>query len=445
MASRLEAKSKFEEENAMVDVFVAQKQLSQIPVEIVWVRHRVTQMDELRESLASGNDRLAELTLLTSFAEEMPEEVGRIVRPEKEGLSPIAVKKLGESVIKADKVPVRGAWQRLETDRRLVEEKLRAAREKYGPKNTIVVELSEELNELDSKIALEHEAAVAQFDRDYQKLKSRELALEKQLPQYHEITRKYEQFRLDFEILAKGELAWDKAHQEVSKRIAALEFGADSERVALSYLGYTNLRDEVPVTPNKMKLLMISLVVGLGLGLGVPAILEMFVNSASRLQQIEAATGMTGLGVVPLCRKSELENVVRAPTLGAKIPNQLLENFRIIRSNICLHPNHSDRSQVVMVTSARPSEGKTTQSANIAWAFNSIDEKTLLIDSDLRRGRIHDITKLDNSAGLTDVLVGRAEPDSVIQRTELATWTSSRAGRLSPVRPKSCRRRFGRS
>lgn len=420
LSLQMEAKSKFERENAMVDVFVAQKQLSQIPVEIVWVRHRLTQMEELKSTLAAlDGDRLSHLSLLSSFGQDLPDAVGRVIRPERQGASPIAVKETTESVLKAPKIANRNAWEKLEKDRRLAEAELDEARTVYGPGHESVRGLSTKLAGLNQKIDLELELATGQFEREYEKLQSREKALQKQLPEYHQITEKYEQFRLDFELLSKGELAWDKAHEEISHRIAALEFGADKDRVELRLLDPTSLRDKVPVTPNKLKLALISLIVGIGLATGVPILLDMFNNTASRLQQIESITGLSALGVVPLCRRKDLEDVSRSPILGATVPNQLLESFRIIRSNICLHPNHADRSQVVMITSACPSEGKTTQAANIAWAFHSIGERTLLVDTDLRRGRVHELMQLDNTHGTSSLLTGMASEEEVIQKTEL--------------------------
>lgn len=420
LANRMQAKSEFEEENALVDVFVAQKQLSQVPVETVWIRHRLTQMDGLRKTLASKEtDRLGQLTLLSTFAEDIPDTVGRVVRPEREGASPIAVKEATENIFQPSRITLRSDWEKLERERRVVEGQLAELRQTYGPAHEKIRQGEESLSNLNAKIDLELEAALQQFDREYEALKAREDALAKQLPNYHDITRKYEQFRLDYELLTKGELAWGKAHEEISKRIAALEFGADKERVELQLLSPTNLRDEIPVSPNKVKLILISLIVGIGLAIAVPMVLQMLDTTASRIQQIETATGLTGIGVVPLCKRENLENVSRSPSLGAKVPNQLLENFRIIRSNICLHPGVNGESQVVMITSARPSEGKTTQAANIAWAFNSIGERTLLVDADLRRGRVHDVLGIENEKGMSNLLIEDASEADVIQKSVL--------------------------
>jgi len=94
-------------------------------------------------------------------------------------------------------------------------------------------------------------------------------------------------------------------------------------------------------------------------------------TTVSTLQQIEEAAGLKGIGVIPHTTKQMLEDVCRSPAVGAKTPNFLLENFRLVRSHILLTPGSSNKTQIVMVTSARPSEGKSSQAANLAWAFQS--------------------------------------------------------------------------
>jgi capsular exopolysaccharide synthesis family protein len=140
-------------------------------------------------------------------------------------------------------------------------------------------------------------------------------------------------------------------------------------------------------------------------------------SSASTLLQLENVTGLKGIGVVPHTSKEMLEDVCRSPAVGAKVPNFLLENFRLVRSHITLSPGRSGSTQVVMVTSARASEGKTSQAANLAWAFQSMGARTLLIDCDLRRGRVHHFTKVLNELGMTHLLQGHCSIEEAIQKT----------------------------
>ena len=66
-----------------------------------------------------------------------------------------------------------------------------------------------------------------------------------------------------------------------------------------------------------------------------------------------------------------------------------------------------EESKVILVTSSIPGEGKSFISSNLATAFAQTGESTLLIDSDLRLGRIHKVFGISNSKGLSNLLVGQ--------------------------------------
>jgi capsular exopolysaccharide synthesis family protein len=94
------------------------------------------------------------------------------------------------------------------------------------------------------------------------------------------------------------------------------------------------------------------------------------------------------------------------------------EAYRVVRSAIIFAiPREKLRS--ILLTSAVPREGKTTTCVNLAIGFAQIEERTLLIDADLRRGEIHKYLGLDREKGLTDVLLGEVTPEAAVKHTNL--------------------------
>jgi capsular exopolysaccharide synthesis family protein len=69
-----------------------------------------------------------------------------------------------------------------------------------------------------------------------------------------------------------------------------------------------------------------------------------------------------------------------------------------------------------MVTSANPSEGKSTTVANLAIAFAQSEKTVLLVDADLRRPSLHTFFNIPKSPGLTDYLLQNSVFDEVIQK-----------------------------
>jgi polysaccharide biosynthesis transport protein len=88
----------------------------------------------------------------------------------------------------------------------------------------------------------------------------------------------------------------------------------------------------------------------------------------------------------------------------------LAESFRATLASILYSGEEGDRPQVIVLTSANPSDGKTTVASNLALALAEIGRRVLLIDGDLRKPRLHEIFHLSNEWGLSDLLVGKKPP-----------------------------------
>jgi capsular exopolysaccharide synthesis family protein len=277
--------------------------------------------------------------------------------------------------------------------------------------------LSTRLAEIERGIMAEWQVKDQKFALDHVRSQERLQELESRLPEYHKITKDYEQFKRGYVLRERGQTIWDKAYESLTQKIASIEYDLDKDRIELTYGGFVSLRDTDPVSPNKLKLSLVALVLGLGGALGLSTVLKFLNNNAQSLNDLENKTGLKGMGIIPLTSRDTLEDIFRSPVVGSKVPNYFLENVRLIRANICLHPRRGGRSQVVMVTSSRPGEGKTTMAANLAWSFYSMGERVLLIDCDLRRGRLHTFTGISNENGLTALLTGRARELDVIKRT----------------------------
>ncbi len=115
----------------------------------------------------------------------------------------------------------------------------------------------------------------------------------------------------------------------------------------------------------------------------------------------------SGLGVHSFTRFS---NAWLPRLVIAKDPNRLLvEEFRQLAAT--LHQAQATSNlRVVMVTSAEPNEGKSTTALNLALTFSeSYKRKVLLVDADLRRPSLHEITQVPNATGLGETLKATAE------------------------------------
>ncbi len=96
----------------------------------------------------------------------------------------------------------------------------------------------------------------------------------------------------------------------------------------------------------------------------------------------------------------------------------LIEQIRVLRSR--LHEIRLDRSlKVIMITSGLPQEGKSFVASNLAVGIAKFrNQRVLLIDADMRRGRLHTVLGAPQEPGLTDYLANRASLAEVMQQME---------------------------
>jgi capsular exopolysaccharide synthesis family protein len=85
-----------------------------------------------------------------------------------------------------------------------------------------------------------------------------------------------------------------------------------------------------------------------------------------------------------------------------------------------------------MVTSTAPSEGKTVVSTNLADALAQAEQRTLVIDGDLRRPRVHEVFEFAQEPGLSNVLVGAVSVQSAIRKTNNPFLSVLPAGLIPP-------------
>jgi succinoglycan biosynthesis transport protein ExoP len=107
------------------------------------------------------------------------------------------------------------------------------------------------------------------------------------------------------------------------------------------------------------------------------------------------------------------------------------ESFRTLRTNLQFLVTPDSRRSFV-ITSSIPGEGKSTSTANLAIVTASAGSRVVLIDADLRKPRVAQYLGLEGGAGLTDVLVGRAELSEVIQSWGTDGLFVLPAGRIPP-------------
>ena len=400
----------YEKEKSLAELFIKQNSLAQVPKDIVLAKDRIRRMEEARDYLKThGNemDTVAKLSLLNAVRSEKPVEVGSVVREFNGSIQNVPPRPLPQPqdiVVGPPQVESLEPWQELEKQMRQIQGEISRKSQIFQAGNPAMLKLNTELSTIQDKLKAELDVAEQRFDVELATVTEKLRSLEAKLPEYNSVTAEYERKKEEYNILEQSQLNFKKALTDMRLNVAKLEYGAEHERVLMELSSVVSMRDTNPVSPNKSKLVLIAFGLGLALSLGIPSLLLFTDTTANRLEQMESQTGLKGLGIVPLSDSATLEDIFRAPVLDSNIPSFLLENFRIIRNNLTLSSSQPEGPRVIMVTSARPGEGKTSLAANLAWSFHTMGERTLLVDCDLRRGRVAIVTHTPNKEGLSGLL-----------------------------------------
>ena len=116
------------------------------------------------------------------------------------------------------------------------------------------------------------------------------------------------------------------------------------------------------------------------------------------------------------------------------IDASVTESFKTLRARVQYSIMDSDLAKIILVTSPAEHEGKTFVSINLAASFALTNKKTLIIDSDLRRPRIHSILGVDKKPGLADHLMHDINLEQIIREIKPVYLSCITAGSI-PANP----------
>jgi len=178
-----------------------------------------------------------------------------------------------------------------------------------------------------------------------------------------------------------------------------------------------------PISPHVPRSIILGAIASLLGGSGAALLAEKLDNKFHSPDEIKESTGLPLLGMIPF-RKELKKKGKLSPEADGQGPITVFEEaFRSLHADLqLLSPDRPLRSLVI--SSALPSEGKSTIAFNLAEAAAIMGRRVLLVDADLRRSRIHEMSDLPNPWGLSN-LISTDSNDVIQQFLEKASPTAA--------------------
>lgn len=207
------------------------------------------------------------------------------------------------------------------------------------------------------------------------------------------------------------------------------------------------IEPKIPVLPRVATNVSVALLVGLALGIALALVREQLDNTLKTPEDVENKLGVTFLGLLPeIGDEDETPNKDgkrrrRPRRIDSKLAPELLvferpmsgaaEAARTLRTNLMfMNPDRPYRR--ILVTSAAPSEGKTTVAVSTAISLAQGGQRVCIVDCDLRRPRLHRIFDRAGDVGLMNVIMGDASLDEAAKPTIVPNLYALPCGPIPP-------------
>ncbi|HET9160628.1 MAG TPA: polysaccharide biosynthesis tyrosine autokinase [Caulobacteraceae bacterium] len=301
--------------------------------------------------------------------------------------------------------------------------------EKYQPSFPEQVALKARIDDIDKAIAAEQnnirDSSLGGLQAKYEVAQRQEQSLAAKVEQAKAAFFDLRDRTVQYNILQRDAQQNRTQYQDLLERTKSVSVAGAIDANNISIVDRARPAG-APFKPRPAINLAFSLMLGLLIGGALAIGLEQLDDSIKSPEDVDSKLGVPLLGAIPV-----LDKGLTAAEALADPRSAVSEAYYSVRTALQFSTNEGVPPNL-LVTSARPSEGKSTTAMALAQNFARLGLRTLLIDADLRNPSLHKVIGRNNSAGLSNLLTGAQPLAEVLQATDDPNLSFLACGPLPP-------------
>ncbi len=303
-----------------------------------------------------------------------------------------------------------------------------------GPKNPEYQKQKLKVDDLYAALQSEARRIVGGVQANFDAAGSTERALGAEVERY-----KTEAFELGPKIVAFNEIQrtkknWEDKYNILRTRLSTSEMsGRMNREINTTYVKPLDpaLAPSMPVSPSLRLNVAFALAFATLLGVSLIFLSVFLDRTVKTTTDAQQAAGVPILGFIPMLGSLGADMKTRDLYVHTHPKSLVAESCRALRTNILF--SAADRTlKTLIVSSANQREGKTTSVMYLGTTMAQSGQRVLLIDTDMRRPRLHESTGVSRQVGLSNLILGDKSYDDVIKTTEIPNLFVLPCGPLPP-------------
>ena len=321
--------------------------------------------------------------------------------------------------------------QDLKSKRAALEAEYQDALQIYKPEFPLMLQKKSQIDEIQRKIDDEVRSIKVSVQMRYEAAKAEELALRAKRDEAKEEILSIQDRGTRYSVLKREVDTNRQLYEGLLQRMKEVSVAGGVGLNNISVVDRAKISDH-PIKPKKTLIVLIAAFLGLMGGVLLVLLIEVLDDSVKGVVDFEKLSSLPVLGIIPDAKNRKGvgdPKHIHAENMNPR--SAISEAYRSLRTALQFTTSEG-APKVVLFTSARPGEGKSTTSLSVAIQFAQAGKRVLLIDMDLRKASLHKVLGIVNDWGITNYLAGDAKPAEITRSASVENLFIVPSGPLPP-------------